>query len=171
VNRLKVSADIAASPDVVFEAITNPEKLPVWWAAWAGCRITSAEIDLKGAYRIESLTRREVKYALEGRFLQASPELLAFTWRSNESRGPVSTVFMRFDSANGGKATRLQIEHVGLQGEREYARCRSGWRAVAVTMARGIPWLAGSGADAELRDYLERNPLKGKVRPRPKGKT
>jgi uncharacterized protein YndB with AHSA1/START domain len=157
---------IQARPQEVYAALTNSQLLPRWWSAWTQCEITHAAIDLKrgGLYRIESRTKDGTVHFFRGEFLHVSPEFLAITWITDYSEGFASAVYLRLEP-KGPEATKLAVEHRGLEAPEEHKRMSGGWRHILAVMQRGIPWTAESRTPAEVEEVLHARGIKPSGRP------
>ena len=80
----------------VWDAITNPERIPRWFVPITG------ELRLGGRYQLEGSAGGEITRC-------EPPRLLSVTW---ESGGSLSWVQATLAQVDGG-STRLEIEHVG----------------------------------------------------------
>lgn len=90
----------ATTPDDLWSAITEPERLQRWFSPVSG------DLRLGGRYQIEGNA--------SGTITSCEPERrLAMTW---ECGGDVSWLEVRL-TAEGGEGTRLDLEHTALPGD------------------------------------------------------
>jgi uncharacterized protein YndB with AHSA1/START domain/uncharacterized protein YciI len=136
---------IAAPPERVFRAITEPGEIVRWWGSDELYRTTNHTADLRpgGAWRSEGKGSDGTPFSVEGEFTVVEPpHRLSMTWRPAWDGGNVTTVSYLLEPTEGG--TRLTLRHEGF-GTRESA-CRdhgTGWPRV-------LGWLgAYLGADAQ----------------------
>jgi uncharacterized protein YndB with AHSA1/START domain len=103
---------IAAPADRIFQALTDPAKVPLWWGTPAQYRVTSwsGEICPGGAWRSEGAGADGTAFHVGGEYLEVSPpHLLVHTWKPSwDGERPT---LVRFDllSQNGG--TLVKVRH------------------------------------------------------------
>jgi uncharacterized protein YndB with AHSA1/START domain len=129
---------IAAPPDRIFRALTDPSELPRWWGSDELYRTTSHTADLRkgGAWRSEGKGSDGQPFAVGGEYLEVDPpHRLVMTWRPDWDADSVTTVTYLLEPIAEG--TRLTLRHEGF-GERAQS-CRNhgnGWPRV-------FGWLKG----------------------------
>lgn len=153
---LSFSARMAAPAASVQAALTNPDQFRRWWSAWAGCEITSIEIEPHrgGAYRIATREKSSGRdHYIQGRALTVHSGFLAATWESDASSGFASTVYLRILDA-GENACHVSIEHHELSDDTEARLLKKLWPQILRTMEIGIPRLDESGEPPEVVRFL-----------------
>ena len=152
--------EVDASPEDIYRAIENPEFLAdVWSLASANCVITKSEVDLRqgGTYSIESKTKRGNERSFTGQFLYVSPKLIAFTWRSDQSKFLASVVYVSIMASQRSGRTSLGVEHHDLVSERERNQVLREWRHLLQVVAKGFPRLTQE-LSPDVKAFLERHP-------------
>jgi uncharacterized protein YndB with AHSA1/START domain len=126
------SVEIAAPPERVFDALTDPKQLVAWWGSpdtyqteeWA------ADVRVGGRWRARGRSADGKPYTVEGEFLEVDPpRKLVHTWIYDWDGGRSTTVAYRLEPIDGG--TRVRLRHWGF-GDRIEA-CRQhgqGWERV-----------------------------------------
>lgn len=109
---LRLTREIAAAPQRVYEALTAPAELSRWFT-------TRAEADLRvgGAYS-NGDGDRGVFLVLE------PPDRLEFTW-DNPDHCPGTRVEIRLHRGDGG--TLVELIHRSLRSEQDAEEMRGGW--------------------------------------------
>jgi len=134
---------IAAPPERVFQALTDPKQLVQWWGQSGTYRITRMEADIRvgGKWRSEGEGSDGQQFYVEGEYREVNlPRSVAYTWRSSYSPGRETLV--RFELVAEGKGTWVRVHHSGFARDPEGAKSHgNGW-------IRVLGW---------MRDYLERN--------------
>jgi len=89
---------IAAPPERVFQAITDPHQMPQWWGQQGMYRVTEWKVDLRpgGKWSSVGVSVDGKSFRVEGEYLEVdSPRLLVHTWIASWS-GALKTV-VRWD--------------------------------------------------------------------------
>lgn len=133
-DEVRVERMLPATPDVVFDAWTDPTSLRIWMAPGPRA-VADAECEARvgGAFRIVMI---DDSGAVEhtGRYLELDrPRRLVFTWRS-PGTGHTDTE-VTVDLAEQDAGTRMVITHRGLPSDPERANHRQGWTAIAAKLA------------------------------------
>jgi uncharacterized protein YndB with AHSA1/START domain len=127
---LTVSRMIAATPERIFEAWTNPEAIVQWWGA-GGIVCPEAEMDLTfgGNYRIANRTPDGQTMWITGTFsVVEPPTTLAYTW-AMEPTGPdteYSTVRVAFEAQADG--TLVTVRHSRIASPEAHETNLVGWQ-------------------------------------------
>lgn len=129
---VRVERDIAAPPDAVFDAWTDPASVSVWMAP-DPMTVAAAECDPRvgGAFRIVMVGEFG---AIEhtGVYEQVTrPQRLVFTWRTPYLGERTTRVRVDRTAIPGG--TRMVIEHIGLPAGDAEAHSR-GWASIAAQL-------------------------------------
>ena len=136
---------IAAPPERVFQALTDPKQVPQWWGEKGLYSITSWKGDLRpgGKWRSDGVGADGKAFFVEGEYLEVDPpRLLVHTWIGSYT-GSLKTV-VRFElepqivhglHPNGprkaGTGTLLKIRHTGFANAPEIgANHAEGWKRV-----------------------------------------
>ena len=119
----------AAPRERVFDALTSPGALRVWWGP-EGCHCPDPQVDLQvgGAYRLDIENSEGGRNNLHGRYLEVSPpHRLAFTWTWDEGAyaGVETTVTIDLAERDGG--TELTLTHGGFTSQEMCDDHDRGW--------------------------------------------
>ena len=143
-DAVTLEIEIAAPPERVFRALTDPAQLVAWFGGDADYSGKLWEIDLRvgGKWRNLGHDRTCGDYEMSGEILEIDPpRLLCYTWRYDGHPGPDHTV-VRYELDRAGQGTRLRMTHSGFAGFPETAEeYRKGWPAVLAALRdhMGIP--------------------------------
>jgi uncharacterized protein YndB with AHSA1/START domain len=133
--------EVAASPEKVFHALTDPKELEQWWGSGDVYQTFGWVSDLRPGGERSCQARspgHEELSTVKGEYLVIQPpKLLEFTWLASWEPGSVPTkVRIELDPVPAG--TRVTVVHSGFGDEKKrtdgYA---DGW-------GRVLGWLAGS---------------------------
>lgn len=142
---------IAAPPERVFEALTDPDEVTRWWAVPGAYATTEAEIDLRpgGHYRFAGTSVAQRAFEVVGEYLRIEPPLrLEYTWNPDwDDKATGSVVSFRLEAHDGG--TRLAVEHTGFGSEKSYTEHRDGWPAVLAGLRGFVEAAPSAGASSE----------------------
>jgi len=123
---------IAAPPERVFQAITDPKEQPKWWGQKGLYRGTKCEFDLRpgGKWRSEGISMKGEPYQVEGEYLEvAPPHRLVYTWMASWTGELKTTV--RWELEARGQGTQVTLRHSGFGSLPEAARDHGqGWTRV-----------------------------------------
>jgi len=137
---------IAAPPERVFQAITDPKQVMHWWTS-PDCQIENFEMDPKvgGRWRYNTKeTRMNVngvaKFYCGGEVLEYDPpRSLAYTWMANWHEEPGQRTVVRWELTPQGSGTRVKITHSGLtklpSSRKDYS---GGWTGVVRSLKEFI---------------------------------
>lgn len=114
---VRTNVDIAAAPERVFRALTDPRELPAWWGSEEDYRTRDWAVDLRpgGAWRATTVHRDGREGTLDGEFrVVERPRVLETSWRASWDDEP-STVRYELDprEVDGVPGTRLTVIHTG----------------------------------------------------------
>ncbi|HTS37940.1 MAG TPA: SRPBCC domain-containing protein [Candidatus Solibacter sp.] len=147
---------IAAPPERVFQAISDPEQLSKWWGQKGMYRITerSADMRLGGKWFSSGEGADGTKFWVQGVYLEIDPpRKLVHTWESSYMGPLKTTVHWELEPRTvhglhpsgpkkAGTGTLVKLRHEGFAGSPEQAISHgNGWKRV-------FGWLQG---------YLERD--------------
>ena len=145
-DAVHVEIFIAAPPERVFQAITDPAQTSQWWGQKGMYRITGGHSDVRpgGKWRSEGVGADGKKFSVDGEYLEVDPpRLLVHTWNPSYKEHPKQTT-VRWEleprSVHGlqqtgphkmGTETAVKIEHSGFAGdEKDAADHGNGWTRV-----------------------------------------
>ena len=120
--KLRLRRDLAAPPERVWRALTDPAALAGWF--WPERLAPTAEVDLEegGRFRVASPT---AGMAVEGSYVEVEPpRRLVSTW-SWDGEDAVTLVTIELAPAGGG--TGLDLVHEGFADERARDDHVQGW--------------------------------------------
>jgi len=127
-NVIRLTRDIAAPVEDVFDAWINPEKLKEWFRPGTINDVTvHADARVGGKYRIVMHDGDNGnEYPHEGEYLEIKAnEKLVFTWKSHATMGEISTVTVTFEKIETG--TRLTLTHEELPDAESIEKHTGGW--------------------------------------------
>lgn len=154
-NTVVAEIFIAAPPERVFQAITDPAQLSQWWGQSNLYRVTDRISDLRvgGKWLSTGLGKDGTKFSVEGEYLEIDPpRRLVHTWIASYRAGLKTVVYwdLEPEAVHGlhpsgprkaGTGTRVRLRHEGFAGDAQSAAEHGeGWKRV-------FGWLAA---------YLER---------------
>lgn len=108
---------IAAPPERVFQAITDPRQLVQWWGQPGLYRTTHLEADLRpgGHWRTAGVGADGKPFQVEGEYREVDPpRLLVHTWRPSYRNIPETVVRWELTAEKSG--TRVRLNHSGFVG-------------------------------------------------------
>lgn len=127
---------IAAPPERVYAAITDPLQLLRWWGQNGMYRCVNWESDLRvgGKWKSTGIGESSGEFQVEGEYLEIDPpKLLVYTWRSSWRGFQQSKV--RWELTPSGNGTLLKIRHSGLASDPDGAKnYGGGWPRVLAWM-------------------------------------
>jgi uncharacterized protein YndB with AHSA1/START domain len=119
--------EVAAPPERVFKALTDPKQLIRWWGEEGPCKAELWEMDARvgGRWRFEVAdpTGKIVingisDFKAYGKILEYDPpRLLAYTWIANWHDQPGRKTLVRWELTPVGNGTRVKVTHSGLAEE------------------------------------------------------
>lgn len=121
---------IKADRERVFDALTNPASLAVWWGP-RGCSCPDPQVDLQvdGSYRLDIKVSDGSLRPLTGRYLEIDPPArLVFTWvwGTGEYAGIETTVAISLKQ-RGPQDTELTLTHSGFTSDDAAQNHETGW--------------------------------------------
>lgn len=111
-HTLVIERQLAAPPERVFDAWTNPELLVQWWGP-EGMTTPDHDLDVRegGAWITTMMNAEGGRHTCSGVYTRLDrPKLLSFTWAwkdDNGERGPETEVTVTLEAADGGTRMRL----------------------------------------------------------------
>jgi uncharacterized protein YndB with AHSA1/START domain len=123
---------LAASPERLFEAWTDPVVLVRWFVTAENQQVAEAEMDVRpgGEYRI-TITDPEDRFCAFGTYQRVEPpHLLEFTWEWEESSIEKGRSLVTVELRPLGRETELTLTHARLASEKSIQAHASGWTAI-----------------------------------------
>lgn len=120
-----VVAELPATPDRVFSALTSDE-ITQWWVRPGvfDTREWSGDVRAGGTWHASGIGRGN-PYAIDGEFLEVdAPRKLVHTWQLS-GLPLVTTVTYELEPTDGG--TRVTLRHAGCPSQEVYDANRIGW--------------------------------------------
>jgi uncharacterized protein YndB with AHSA1/START domain len=137
--------EIAAPPEDVFQALTDPEQLAAWWGSEETYRTRDWQIDARpgGAWSARTTDSSGRDGTVHGRYLAVdAPRLLECTWQA--SWDDLAPTRIRYEltpaMVDGVSGTRLIVTHTGFADVVSAAASgvtqALGWAGTLETLAR-----------------------------------
>jgi len=136
---------VAAPPERVVQAITDPAQMPRWWGQGGMYRVTECKADLRpgGKWSSVGVGADGTSFRVDGEYLEvAPPRLLVYTWTPSFSEvagtvvrwelepRPVHSLQTR-GPQKAGVGTAVKIRHTGFAGNEKAAKDHGeGWKRV-----------------------------------------
>jgi uncharacterized protein YndB with AHSA1/START domain len=137
---------IAAPPERVYQAISDPSQTSKWWGQKDLYRITGGSADVRpgGKWFSSGVGADGVEFRVEGEYLEVDPpRSLVHTWNPSYGNHPKATV-VRWEleprSVHGlhhggpektGTGTQVRIRHSGFAGDaKDASNHGDGWKRV-----------------------------------------
>jgi uncharacterized protein YndB with AHSA1/START domain len=135
---------IDASPETVWEFLTDPEKI----ARWKGA-LGSFDARPGGAYRIEVIPEN----VAAGEIIEAdAPRRLVYTWGWEGGAVPPGSTTVEYELVPEGSGTRLRFTHRDLPNQEAADSHAQGWDHYLERLA-----MVAAGADPGPDPWLERS--------------
>jgi uncharacterized protein YndB with AHSA1/START domain len=154
---IHASVEIAAPPERVFRALTDPNEVVRWWGSPETYQVDDFGADLRVGGRWHSRGRSAdgKPFEARGEFFEIDPpRLIVQTWIPDWAPGLKTKLTYRLEPIAGG--TRLTLRHEGFGANREaFEGHTRGWERV-------LGFLNGYLADAERPGFAARylNPFR-----------
>jgi uncharacterized protein YndB with AHSA1/START domain len=127
-TQIRVERTLAAPPERVYAAWTDPALLGRWFCPNPDLALAvTADAVVGGRYRVDM---GEGRFVAEGEYTALEPSrLVAFTWRWTTSDDPASEVRVELAPAGPGTpgGTRLVLVHSGLVDDDDARGHGEGW--------------------------------------------
>jgi uncharacterized protein YndB with AHSA1/START domain len=137
---------IAAPPERVFQAISDPKQTVQWWGQKGMYRLTGGHSDVRpgGKWFTEGVGADGKSFRVEGEYIEIEPpRLLVHTWKADFAKHPKDTVVrweLQPHSVHGlqhsgpqkvGTGTMVKVTHSGFAGDVKDATDHGeGWKRV-----------------------------------------
>ena len=132
--------DIAAPPERVFQALTDPAELEAWWGADDMYRTFDWQVDLRpgGAWSCRARNARGEDSSVRGRYVTVDPpRVLEYTWQPSWDGFAETSV--RLELAPIAIGTRLTVAHTGFGDRADSCEGHAqGWTAVAAWLTEHV---------------------------------
>jgi uncharacterized protein YndB with AHSA1/START domain len=128
VSGIKLVRQIAARPEIVFDAVSTPEGISRWFGPDAG-PVLIAEMNLRvgGHFRVRFRMLDDSEHECSGEILEvARPTRLAMTWQWL-GREPDGTSRVEFLLRPTPRGTELTFTHMQLSSEQSALEHEQGW--------------------------------------------
>ena len=135
---VRLSRVIAAAPEAVFRAWTDPELVPSWHGPRGG-RILGFERDLVegGAFTLRMEVAGGNTYHVFGTYREVDfPRRLVYTWDLEEAEDWVGETLVTVEFLPEGEATRVVITHEGFPTTEDTEGPRGGWAGCLEALER-----------------------------------
>jgi uncharacterized protein YndB with AHSA1/START domain len=137
-DAVETTIDIAASPERVFAALTDPQELAAWWGSDDTYRTHDWHVDARpdGEWSARTIDPSGKEGSIRGKFAVVDrPGVLESTWRA--SWDEIGTTTVRYDLSpaivHDAPGTRLTVTHTSFNG---FTAC-AGMRGAAYATALG----------------------------------
>jgi uncharacterized protein YndB with AHSA1/START domain len=119
-DAVRADIEIAAPPEHVFEALTDPAQLAAWWGSGETHRARDWQADVQPGGRWHARTTdaagREGSLAGEYRVVDP-PRVLEHTWQASWDEAPTVVRYELAPAQVGGvSGTRVTVTHTGFDG-------------------------------------------------------
>jgi uncharacterized protein YndB with AHSA1/START domain len=136
---------VAAPPERVFQALTDPTQMPRWWGQVGMYRITECSADLRpgGKWSSVGVGADGTQFRVDGEYLEVDPpRLLVHTWVPSFSTVQSTVVRWELEPRpvhnlqqrgphKAGTGTAIRLRHTGFAGDAKAAREHGeGWKRV-----------------------------------------
>jgi uncharacterized protein YndB with AHSA1/START domain len=139
--------EIAVPPERIFQALTDPKQLILWWTNTT-CASKLWEIDPRagGKWRFvnQKASSNSTPTEIFGEIVEFDPpHRLAYSWLSNWHDQPEQRTLVRWELSRVGNSTRVKVTHSGLSN---LPAARNGYSG-------GWP-----GVVEQLKNFAEKSP-------------
>jgi uncharacterized protein YndB with AHSA1/START domain len=136
-DTIQAEVHIAAPPERVFQALTDPRQVLQWWGQKGMYHGTDwkAEVRPGGQWRCEGIHDSDgTPYHVGGEYVEVDPpRLVSYTWVASWS-GPLKT-FVRWDLEAASGGTLVRLRHSGFAEAPAAAQGHyEGWQRVIAWM-------------------------------------
>jgi uncharacterized protein YndB with AHSA1/START domain len=144
-NAVVAEIFIAAPPERVFQAISDPKQIPRWWGQEGLYHVSKSTADVRpgGKWRSDGVGADGSTFYVEGEYLEVDPpRRLVHTWTGSYSAGQTTVVTWELapQSVHGlqpagpkksGTGTLVRVKQEGFAGNLEQATAHGdGWKRV-----------------------------------------
>jgi len=143
---LTIVRRIRARPSIVFDALTTPEGIAIWWGPDDG-PVLLAETDVRvgGRFRVRFRMLDGSEHESSGQYVEvAKPNRLAMTWRWEGSDDPGESL-VEMDLRAIPEGTELTFTHSRLHDEETRRSHEEGWSEAIDKLERHFLTLLDGG--------------------------
>lgn len=160
---VRTAVEIAAPPEQVFRALTDPAHLAAWWGSADSYRTRDWQMDARpgGAWSARTTDAGGAEGTVGGEVRVVDPpRALEYTWRA--SWDPLATTVVRYEltpaTVRGAPGTRLTVTHTGFDAGAAtgVTCCARAGAASAARWAAALDSLARHAAATGRRPTLAR---------------
>jgi uncharacterized protein YndB with AHSA1/START domain len=138
VGTVHAVVEIAAPPEKVFHALTDPRELAAWWGSDDTYRSFDWQIELRTGGKWSCRTRNARdggQMSVRGEYLVVEPpRLLVCTWLPSWENFAPTTI--RYELEATAKGTRLSVTHTGFASRAACESHAQGWTQVLAWLSR-----------------------------------
>jgi uncharacterized protein YndB with AHSA1/START domain len=136
-DAIQAEIHIAAPPERVFQALTDPRQLMQWWGQKGMYHSTEWKADVRpgGEWRCDGVSDTDGKsYHVGGEYVTVDPpRSLSYTWLGSFTGPKKTLVEWRVEAESGG--TRVRLNHSGFgEAAAVMQGTYQGWQRVIVWM-------------------------------------
>ena len=132
-DTIVIEIDIAAPPERVFEAWTDPQQRLEWWGDDAAYRGTKMESDLRvgGKWYTEGKGTTGKPFNVHGKYTRVDPpKALGFTWNHDWGGKPMPETRVLIELTPTSSGTHVTLTHSGFTDVGERDDHNNGWKRV-----------------------------------------
>jgi len=124
--------EIAAPPERVFKALTDPAQLVEWWGSADTYRTFNWQVDVRpgGTWSCSAQGPAGPVSTVSGKYLVVDPpRALSYTWNPSWAPGEETEVHYQLEPTSSG--TKVIFRHDGFQSAPSREAHTAGWKRVA----------------------------------------
>lgn len=148
-NTIEAEIFVAAPPERVFQALTDPSQMPRWWGQQGMYRVTKFDADLRpgGKWSSVGVGADGASFRVDGEYLEVDPpRKLVHTWIPSYSEQAQTVVRWELEPrpvhglhstgpSRMGTGTLVKLQHSGFASNRKAAEDHAqGWQRVLAWM-------------------------------------
>jgi uncharacterized protein YndB with AHSA1/START domain len=148
-GRVMARVEIKASPERVFQALSDPAEIVQWWGGESAYRTTHCTSDFQvgGAWRSEGIGADGTPYGVGGEYLAIQkPSHIVQSWRPDWDGGHETTLTYLIEAIEGGVVVTIRHDGFGDKAG-SCASHAAGWELV-------LDWLQAFVAPAPDMQYF-----------------
>jgi uncharacterized protein YndB with AHSA1/START domain len=150
-TRLTLVRQIAARPEIVFDALIEPSAIAQWWGPDAGpVLVAEADARIGGHFRVRFRTLNGNEHEASGRYLEVTkPTRVVMSWRwtaggEPDEAGQESQI--EIDLRPVDRGTELTFTHALLATDASRAGHERGWNGALDKLERYMRRVGGENA-------------------------
>lgn len=132
-DTIAAEIDIAAPPERVFEAWTDPQQRLAWWGDDSMYRCTTMESDLRigGKWRTEGKSADGKPFVVWGEYTRVDPPgALGFTWNHDYGVTGLPPTHVLVELTRTSTGTHVALTHSGFSSGTDRDSHKQGWQRV-----------------------------------------